>query len=81
VVTALPVFAGRCELVWAPATERPSPVRTINVNRTIGSRVEEPLPVSFHHRIMPPRNPQATITVTDLQIPILSRRLGDLIRI
>ena len=45
---AVALFAGRRvgELVCALATERPSPVRTINANG-LSSRVEELLPIRF----------------------------------
>ena len=47
---AVALFAGRrvgdCELVCALATERPSPVRTINANG-LSSRVEELLLIRF----------------------------------
>ena len=53
---ALP-FAGRmvygCELVWAPATDRPSPVTVINANSII-TWVEELRPINFRP-IMPPK--------------------------
>jgi hypothetical protein len=49
VAAALP-FAGRkvcdCELVCAPATERPSPGTVINANSII-TLVEHHLPISF----------------------------------